>query len=467
MVNRISKRWQLWLMICLCFGIAYPCYSKEQFEKVYMGEIRVSKATLVAKETFPLYEYNGHLYVSVATLEKIGMSLHKEANILYVAYMNGETEEKQRPNPAIYEGPVEMSEYPVYCGNIRSYALVHESQQWVPLEALKGLVNVMTDGENYWLENNLESVQGLFKLKEGSIENLTDHLLKLEIKHLYWNGEEFETQTETLLLEAHEARTWCPLSQATYLSTRINEVNEWRIQDDEGSGYGQEDAKVFKAYSSAIYLRQLSKLFPTHVIEGQMIYGIGHLKMKDLVEVCRGDKRSYYWVKDQKGNKLQVPYGSVRVIGEKGAAIRQVSQKQIEDFATLSQVSSQTDYLVWTDLYRQRTYVLRKVEGQWRLEKRFVCSTGKVINPTPAGIYEIQYSIPYIGVEKGYRCKYAMVFFRDYMYHSILFDRTGQYIKSGQYELGSKASHGCVRLSEKDSEWLYKHVPVKSTVWIR
>ena len=54
-----------------------------------------------------------------------------------------------------------------------------------------------------------------------------------------------------------------------------------------------------------------------------------------------------------------------------------------------------------------------------------------------------------------------------YMYHSILFDKSGKYIKSGQYELGSKASHGCVRLSEKDSAWLYTHIPVNTTVWIR
>ena len=111
--------------------------------------------------------------------------------------------------------------------------------------------------------------------------------------------------------------------------------------------------------------------------------------------------------------------------------------------------------------------MLKKQEERWQLEKRFICSTGKNINPTPQGIYEVQYTIPFIGMDKGYRCKNALVFYRDYMFHSILFDKTGTYIKSGQYDLGRKVSHGCVRLSEEDSLWLYQHIPVGSTVWIR
>ena len=467
MVKRISRGWQLWFVGLLCLFITYPWYCKNRFEKVYMGEIHVSKVPFVAQKQFNLYENNGQLYISLSTLEQMGMSLHKESNILYVERRKHLSQEEQTSEESIYEGSVYMSEYPVYCGNVRSYALTHEQNYWIPLEAVKALAKVKTDGKSYWLEENLQSIQGLFKVKEGSIQNLTDHLLKVDAKHLYWNGESFDIITENFILEANETRNWSLIEEAIYISTRIIEINEWQVQDDEGRYYGQEEAEVFKKYSTAIYLRQLSQIFPTHVIEGQMLYSVGHLKMKDRIEVCRSDKRTFCWVKDQNGKKLQVPYGSVRIIGEQGAIIRKVSSKEIEDFATLSQIPSQTDYLLWTDLYRQRTYVLKKSAGKWRLEKSFICSTGKLNNPTPTGLYEVQYSIPYIGVEKGYRCKYAMVFFRDYMYHSILFDRTGQYIKSGQYELGSKASHGCVRLSEKDSEWLYKHVPVKTTVWIR
>lgn len=178
-------------------------------------------------------------------------------------------------------------------------------------------------------------------------------------------------------------------------------------------------------------------------------------------------KRNYFVVKDKKGKKFQVPYNSIHIDGDWGTLSSKPSAADIEDFVTLNQLESKTSYLLWTDIYRQRTHVLKKQEGIWHLEKTFVCSTGKNINPTPQGLYEVQYTIPFIGMDKGYRCKNALVFYRDYMFHSILFDKTGKYIKSGQYELGQKASHGCIRLSEEDSAWLYQHIPVGSTVWIR
>lgn len=256
-------------------------------------------------------------------------------------------------------------------------------------------------------------------------------------------------------------------SKKVYITTVIEEINEWEVPEAEEGCYGQRETAIFKQYSESIYLNKLKTIFPSCVIEGQMLHAVGPLKEKEIVEVLRSEKHYYLLIKDEKGNQYQVPYNSVKIIGEKGARWGRATKTQIEDFATLSHVESATNYLLWTDLYRQRTYVLIKDKGRWKLEKEFICSTGKINNPTPTGFYEVQYMIPYIGVQKGYRCKYALVFFRDYMYHSVLFDKSGQYIKSGQYELGSKASHGCVRLTEKDSEWLYTHIPVKTKVWIR
>lgn len=51
------------------------------------------------------------------------------------------------------------------------------------------------------------------------------------------------------------------------------------------------------------------------------------------------------------------------------------------------------------------------------------------------------------------------------MYHSVLFDKSGTYVIKSQ--LGMQASSGCIRLSEKDSKWLYDYIPVGTTVWIQ
>lgn len=220
-------------------------------------------------------------------------------------------------------------------------------------------------------------------------------------------------------------------------------------------------------YTAVVRSEALNQLFPRYTIRAMMKYTIGSLEAKSRIELWRAEKRNYFVVKDKKGKKFQVPYNSIHIDGDWGTLSSKPSAADIEDFVTLNQLESKTSYLLWTDIYRQRTHVLKKQEGIWHLEKTFVCSTGKNINPTPQGLYEVQYTIPFIGMDKGYRCKNALVFYRDYMFHSILFDKTGKYIKSGQYELGQKASHGCIRLSEEDSAWLYQHIPVGSTVWIR
>ena len=34
------------------------------------------------------------------------------------------------------------------------------------------------------------------------------------------------------------------------------------------------------------------------------------------------------------------------------------------------------------------------------------------------------------------------------------------------YKLGSKASHGCVRLSVEDAKWIYNHCPAGTTITV-
>jgi lipoprotein-anchoring transpeptidase ErfK/SrfK len=51
------------------------------------------------------------------------------------------------------------------------------------------------------------------------------------------------------------------------------------------------------------------------------------------------------------------------------------------------------------------------------------------------------------------------------MFHSVLFDWAGNEIIDGR--LGTRASHGCIRLRFEDSKWLYETVPIGTTVFIQ
>lgn len=454
----------IWLM-----AMPYKSYAQNTLESVYIGEVELSKDYFTERERqYDLYDVKGSRFISLETLQALQWQV-EEIDGIYHIHLSQNPHDLVEATTTL-KGSAYMAKRPVYCGNIRSYALEVDGKLLLPISVLGALDHLMYSQGNYWLEENFQDELYLLQISEAGIINQADHLMQLECMHLYWTGKGYEKITESFLLEVGTEKRWQLNEELNkkYITTVVEKINEWPILEARHGLYGQQDEVIFKQYSDSIYLGQLEAVFPHCFIKGQMNYSVGNLQAKQPIEICRSEKHHYYVIKDQEGNKYQVPHGSVKIVGEQGGVKEwNVSQKAIEDFATLNQIESQTDYLIWTDLCRQRTYVLKKNGEQWYLEKRFVCSTGKANNPTPAGFYEVQYSIPYIGIEKGYRCKYALVFFRDYMFHSILFDKSGKYIKSGQYELGSKASHGCVRLSEKDSEWLYQHIPVKTTVWIR
>lgn len=453
-------------IMVLALMLSHVSYAQDFFQIVYIGEVEETpKVFRYQQEEYPLYKVKDEIFITLSSLQAMGFKITEDTGIYYIEEgILGHTVTYLKSSGSAY-----MSKYPIYCGGIRSYALKSENQLLIPIQVLKAFGKLNEENEIYWIEDTFQNEIRLLKIDEDGIENKADHIMQLRCKHLYWNGESYEEVEECFILEVDEKRIWQKLSDSkkVYITTVIEEINEWEVPEAEEGCYGQRETAIFKQYSESIYLNKLKTIFPSCVIEGQMLHAVGPLKEKEIVEVLRSEKHYYLLIKDEKGNQYQVPYNSVKIIGEKGARWGRATKTQIEDFATLSHVESATNYLLWTDLYRQRTYVLIKDKGRWKLEKEFICSTGKINNPTPTGFYEVQYMIPYIGVQKGYRCKYALVFFRDYMYHSVLFDKSGQYIKSGQYELGSKASHGCVRLTEKDSEWLYTHIPVKTKVWIR
>lgn len=456
------------LVLLLSIFICPICYAQNQFEVVPIGMVEIEDKVFMDRDQYyPVLKVKDQFYFPLSSLEQMGVTLIEVDQIIYI-----ETPIKRRELSSFsadsFQGKIAyMRQHPIYCNNIRSFALTVEEEVLVPLEALEAIWEIKDYAGTLVLEEKLQDMLQLIKIDRSGIQNKTDHLLPIQCSHLYWNGKAYESIQEYMLLEGMERKEWYLDKDKLYITTYIIQISELEVAEVSKTLYGQYHEPTFLQYSEFIRLRELTQKFPPYKIEAQMKYNVKHFKENESVELCRGEKHTYFLVKDNEGKKHQVPYNSIRVIGEKGATLGKITTEDIEDFARLSNIESATDYLLWTDIYRQRTYVLRKQDMKWKLEKSFVCSTGKNHNPTPSGLYEVQYMIPYIGIEKGYRCKYALVFFRDYMYHSILFDKSGKYIKSGQYELGSKASHGCVRLSEKDSEWLYTHIPVKTTVWVR
>ncbi len=445
-----------------------PIGCQKCYEAVLIGVVEEAERYLIIEQhLYPIVKVGHNDYIPLSYLEQAGVNPKEAEGIIYL---------QQTKERGIYKLTLNlkdtlayMNEAPVYCGNVRSYVLKANEELLIPLEALKGIWEIESHEREYKAieKISLNDAQ-LIEITETTIKNTSDHIMHISWLSLFWDGKNFIElpKTEVLLKPGESRRLEEPTDKGIiYVTTLLTSVNEQIL--DISDTFGQKDTSFFMHYTAVVRGKALNQLFPRYTIRAMMKYKIGDLEAKDKVELWRAEKSNYFVVKDKKGEKFQVPYNSIHIDGDWGTLSSKPSATDIEEFVTLNQLDSKTPYLIWTDVYRQRTYVLKKQEGQWHLEKSFVCSTGKNINPTPQGIYEVQYTIPYIGMGKSYRCKNALVFYRDYMFHSILFDKTGRYIKSGKYELGQKASHGCVRLLEEDSAWLYQHIPVGSTVWIR
>lgn len=117
-----------------------------------------------------------------------------------------------------------------------------------------------------------------------------------------------------------------------------------------------------------------------------------------------------------------------------------------------------TDWIK-VSLEKQRTYLMRGQTVLYTMR----CSTGSGGDrATPAGNFAIQSERgeQFFNQHSGEGARY-WVSWKDhgiYLFHSVPIDQAGHYIVSEAAQLGEKAnSHGCIRLSVADAQWLYQH----------
>lgn len=459
----------IFLCVFLCI---IPCIQGATYNpKIYVGVLEEDyNIFIIGGEVYPLYNLHENKYIPLVYLEKMGLEKTVVNDVVYINYGDS-VETAPVATLPLKDKPVSLSNQTIYIGPLRTYAIEVEGQVLVPLDALKVLWQIDVHQGAFIISHSWLKMNHFVSVNEEQIMNTSQIDLSLDLLHIFWDGKHFVDHYQMgYTLGPREAKEKYPKSlnqEGQYMTTLILQINGLPTQYQSSQLYGQKNDTIFRRYENEKRREYLTKLFPPFKIMGTMRYDVGTFKAKEKVEIWRSEKTYYYIVKDKAGKKVRIPWNSVTLDGDPGSLSPKVNAKDVEDFVSLNEIKSETDYLIWTDLYRQRTHVLKKVEDGWHLEKTFVCSTGKVNNATPTGLFKVEYSMPYFGVDKNFRCKNALVFFSSYMYHSILFDKTGTYIKSGQYDLGRKVSHGCIRLSEKDSAWLYKHIPIGTAVWIR
>ena len=119
-------------------------------------------------------------------------------------------------------------------------------------------------------------------------------------------------------------------------------------------------------------------------------------------------------------------------------------------------------YNISVNKSKQRVYIF---SGQ-TIVKEFICSTGKDETPTPSGRFLVGSKGPVFYPSDSAACYFWTRINNNYLFHSAIYDSDGYPIQSEYDKLGSKASHGCIRLPKDDAKWIQDNVPYGTLVTI-
>lgn len=129
-------------------------------------------------------------------------------------------------------------------------------------------------------------------------------------------------------------------------------------------------------------------------------------------------------------------------------------------------IYKKTKYSLDVNLINQNMRVL----NDDKIVKNIPCSTGIIGDQdteTPLGIFYVQSKGEYFFSSKYKEgARYYIKFFSNYLIHSIPVNEKGNIIEDEKKKLGFPASHGCIRISIQDAEWIYKNVPEGSAITI-
>lgn len=141
-----------------------------------------------------------------------------------------------------------------------------------------------------------------------------------------------------------------------------------------------------------------------------------------------------------------------------------LKESTVEKFINDKGISSNTKYLIFTNIDRQLTYILEGKTGNWKVIKTIKCATGRNISPTTKGLFKITDRGQWFYSDRlGSGAKYWLRFNGSYLFHSVAMDKNKNVIDN---VVGKRRSSGCVRMLIEDIKWVYENIPYETTVFI-
>lgn len=219
----------------------------------------------------------------------------------------------------------------------------------------------------------------------------------------------------------------------------------------------------------------LELLFPETTVKGKtksdapMYDSMGGKKIKTVkahtqVEILMDKSYKWYKIKDAEGATGWVTSGTLEIEDDYKTNSDIASQEELELFINYNGFTSDTPYLVWVDLNRQRVNIMKSSNESWSLLKSFSCSSGKNVSPTIKGEFQIRSERGlWMSAPNNIKVKYYVGFYGSYYFHSTLYYSNGTICDT---TLGRVLSKGCIRLAVDNAKWIYDNIPAGTKVFI-
>lgn len=401
------------VLMCYLF-IVVPLLARTPTSSIALGTLEKSNVTLNFNGyTLETYTALDSTYVPVSRLKDAGLTVNfiPASGSVQVLPEATPTTTSSSITVDLNKKPFDLYANEIWLDRFKSHGIVTDGRVLIPVGALRTLFDITI--EKNTLYHMVPKTPLPVTATKDQIINDSEYPLIVSVTDLYWNNGSVQKDAQYLVNKgetfSRPATTDSGYYIATIITSLISQSADQSYQYTNNNLLGQSNNRLFNHYTRFESL-DLSNIGDPIDMEGVM------------------------WAEDTVNSK---------------------------------NLSSTTPYLIWTNIDKQRTYIFEGSKNNWKLIKHFKCSTGRRGADTPKGQFKLTYKVPYFGVEKGYRCKNAFGFIgTTYLYHSVMFDKTGTYLLQGKGELGKRASAGCIRLSVPHSEWFYNNMISGSSVII-
>lgn len=183
------------------------------------------------------------------------------------------------------------------------------------------------------------------------------------------------------------------------------------------------------------------------------------------VEILEDKTKKVYYIQNKKlGIKGWVKREDLYIPETPITNNERLKDIELETYVNKLGLDSQTEYLMFTDIYRQLTYIFKGKLEDWKLIKTIPCGTGVNESPTTRGIFKIGDKGEWFYSERlGSGAMYWLKFNGSYLYHSVAMDKNKNIIDD---TIGKRCSSGCVRMNLEDIKWVYDNIEKGTTVYI-